>query len=347
MYGADLVFFCRPFLNALGSNIVREAFDYAAKNELAEFRQFQEETKRNRHPWHIDNRFLYNLMNICADYGEVHTHLFTITQRIVDYTRKNQVLAMIQQDTAFLLFDANYQYWSLMDLDIVKFTTKSYCRITLYRLLDLTTQESQLLAGISRLCGKAQANYWKFYKIPGGSPTDNRLPKMAHYVKKLEIGENDWRTEHLERVVHDIHGKMNNVHLKALEKELSRYNTKYKIEFERDDQYSYDFVKFCNEKLYFAYGLLMEVIHNDVSSIQALAYIDLEREDSKGYIDLAVKMLLKQCGVLFKDYPSEAQPQTRLVQYERKIIQKGATIETINVVEKEEAIIYPPSKFFH
>lgn len=331
--GAKLVFFCRPFLNNVNEDLILEAFDRVVGRNLEWFQKHQARNKKNLFPWHLDKRFLYNLVKISAEYGTVYTHLFESYQSIIEYTSvsSNNVLAMIQNDTDFLLSDDNYQYWSLADLDIRKLETKKYCRKNLYQRLRLTTKESQLLAGISRLKDEAHRLFFGQMQIPREENANIFFLKIAHYVRNLKIEENGWNEDHLRKIVHDIYGEHNaEAHFKDLEYELSRYN-KPTTPTESEPSNWNELEKFCNEHLYFAYGLIME----DVSTNQALAYIDLRRKDTATlYIDLNVTILLKQCGILLKD--RENRPKTRSIKIKRQIDDKAICVE--------ENIIYPPSK---
>lgn len=327
--GANLVFFCRPFLNSLNEDLILEAFDRVVEKDLDWFQRNQR-NKKNLFPWHLDKRFLYNLVNIIAKYGDVYTQLFGTYQRIIEYSSdlSNHVLAMIQHDTDFLLSNGHYQYWSLADLDILNLKTKKYCRENLYQRLRLTTKESQLLSGISRLEGLKDNDHKNFFinlQIPREENANNFFLKIAYYVRTLEIGENEWNEDHLRQIVHDIYGENDQqTHLENLEHELSRFN-KPGVEMAESA-----FVKFCKERLYFAYGLIVE----DFSTNQALAYIDLRRENSTSYIDMAITILLKQCGILLKDH--EARPKARSIKIKRRIDDEA--------VSDERDIIYPPSK---
>ncbi|XP_055304268.1 uncharacterized protein LOC129569458 [Sitodiplosis mosellana] len=335
--GANLVFFCRPFLNDPKENLISKAFALVERKNLTKFRKIKAEIANFFFIWHLDKRFLYNLVNICADYGPVYTQLFGFYAKITEYASdpSNHVLAMIQHDTDFLLCDSNYQYWSLADLDFERLTTKKYCRDTLYRRLRLTTPECQLVAGISRVRSKGYITFLREKIQIRGKDNEIAFFKWAHYVKNLKIGSNGWNAGHLLQIIYDIYGNKYDCYednLEVLQQELSRYRQN-ENELDKVERNSYDFVKFCSENLYFAYGLIME----DVTTNQALAYIDLNKEDSLRYVDLAIAILLKQCGILLKDREIEARPQTRMIKIKRQIDENDK-----QRLGFEAKIIYPP-----
>lgn len=288
------VFFCRPYLNALNVNLILEAYDRVVKNELQSFQEHLRMFKKNVYPWHHDMRFLYNLTKICSNYGAVYTYLQGNESRIVQYIEKNSkdVLAMIQHDTDYLLYDVKSQYWSLADLDISALTSKRYCRKTLFERLKLTTIESFLLSALSRLKWKPNGNL-SFLK---------QLDTLAEYVKRLQVDANGWNEYDLRKIIREIYGEESrDEHIQELESHSSRYGRRFENDLDTiSHTVSYDFVKFCKENLYFAYGL----------TNQALNYIDLRIEESNQYefIDWAVDTLLRQKGVLLID--DESRPET-------------------------------------
>lgn len=324
-WNAKLVFFCRPFLNELDDKTISKAYDHAERNQLKQFKKDQMKMGQ----WlkcHLDTRFLYNLMQICSNYGEVYTQLNGIEFSIDQYAREHsdEVLAMIQSDTDFLLFDSQYQYWSLTDLDISRYKTKIYSRDILYDRLQLDTQQIQMLAALSRLNAEFINNFVR--NIDTEENNGKTIFKLATYVRNLEnLGD-------LERIASDIFGEnYTEGQFQQIQHELSRYEMPAPDNLTGRNQNFRDFVEFAKKNLYFAYGLAVET----VSTNQALAYIDLRRSDSPQFIKLMITILMKQCGILFKDV--EERPQTRTVKIKRNYDENHND-------ETDEVIIYPPSK---
>lgn len=323
-WNAKLVFFCRPYLNDLIEETISNAYNHAERNQLKQFKERMEMGKWLR--FHLDTRFLYNLMQICSKYGEVYTQLKGVAFSIDQYAREHsdEVLAMIQHDTDFLLFDSKYQYWSLADLDIFRCKTKMYNRDTLYNRLQLDTKQIQMVAALSRLNVDFINNFVRNIEIE--ETNGKTIFKLATYVRNLEnLGD-------LERIASDIFGEEHTEEqLQQIQQELSRYEMPAPDILTGRNQHFRDFVEFAKKNLYFAYGLAVETM----STNQALAYIDLRRPDSPKFIKLMITILMKQCGILFKDV--EERPQTRTVKIKR-------TFDENNNDETDEVIIYPPSK---
>lgn len=194
-----------------------------------------------------------------------------------------------------------------------------------------------MLVGLTRLNDKTYNEFVEAIQIPHEGNTCTYFLKIVHYVRGLQIGENGWNEDHLRKIVRDIYGEDSQKHLENLERKLSRYKKPTTPSFEaaerepnRINSKWNAFVRFCNENLYFAYGLIEE----DVSTNQALSYIDLRKKESTTFIDLAVTILLKQCGILLKD--REARPKSRSIKIKRRIDAEAICIEN--------NVIYPTSK---
>lgn len=326
--GVNLVFFCRPYLNKMKEAVILEAYDRVKEDGVKKYR---EEQAKETHlfPWHLDKRFLFNLMQICPKYGDAYTEL---NPKIIDYAHKNwdNMLAMIQDDTDFLIYDnIQYQYWSLADLDISQFTTKVFRHEILYKVLDLTPPQCRLLSAISRLKGDDFDKWLKSRHTKCNRPR-SKLFKMAEYVQHQHIShEND---SNLTKIVHDIYGNNYSKNIKGREKlkhELKRYNLQIQDETVECKPFSQKLVSFCKTNLYFVYGLLVE----DVTSNESLTYIDLRQPKSRGYIEAIVIMLLRMCGILFKD----VKDKTRKIEIKRS--QDGHA----DPIEESIAHHHPPS----
>ncbi|XP_055320075.1 uncharacterized protein LOC129577310 [Sitodiplosis mosellana] len=328
-WNAKLVFFCRPFLNDIDEATIANAYNHAVRNSLPEF--MLDQMKMGRwSPCHMDKRFLYNLMQICSGYGEVYTHMHGATFNIVQYAREHsdEVLAMIDNDTDFLLFEGEYQYWSLADLDILRFQTKKYCSDVLHDRLKLNTQQIQMLAALSRLKGDCIPNLARDMETTENS--GKTIFKLSNYVRGLDnLGA-------LERIAADIFGEnYTPQQLKEIQGELIRYQMPEPDNLSGRNQSFRDFVEFSKINLYFVYGLAVET----VSTNQALAFIDLRRPDSTEFIQLMTTMLMKQCGIIFKDV--EERPHSRTVKIKRTLNVMSPSFANKSD-ENDEPIIYPP-----
>lgn len=328
---ANLVFFCRPFLNDIDGDVIANAYDHAVRNSLHQFKADQMRMGQWS-PCHLDKRFFYNLMKMCTDYGEIYTHFNGQKFCIVEYAREHSddVLAIIDSDTDFLLFDGKYQYWNLADLDILQCKIKKFCPNKLYERLQLNTQQMQMLAALSRLKGDCILNFVR--KIETAENSGKTIFKLANYIRDLDnLGS-------LQHIAADIFGEDYTAEqLKGIHDELARYQMPEPDNLNGRNQSFRDFVEFSKKNLCFAYGLAVE----PVSTNQALAFIDLRRPDSMGFIQLMITILMKQCGIVLKDV--EERPGSRTVKTKRTANVMNPSFASNNDLS-DEIIIYPPSK---
>lgn len=321
-FGAELVFFFRPYLHDIAEKTVSEAYDHAVRSqkELQEFKAQQEKLGK-LFPWHMDKRFFYNLSRICSKYGEIHTVFDGITFRIVQYAREHcdEVLAMIMHDTDLLLFDGEYKYWNLADLNIVDFTCKKYCVDALYKRFQLdTARQFQIVSALSRLERDVVNNFVRGIKT--NEKSGRIIFKLAKYVRGLN------GLDSLQQIASDIFGcGYTPEQMKQIQNEMDRYEMTASVHLDGFSQNFRDLIAFFLENnFYFAYGLAVETL----STIQALVYIDSRQDGSRKFIKLMVNSLMKQCGLLFKDF--DERPASRTVKISNETTQ--------------EPIVYPPRK---
>lgn len=332
--GANLVFFCRPFLHDMEEDVILEAYDRVAQKNLKAFQNHMMIKERRTSPWHLDKRVLYNFVQISAKYGKVYTEHTKNSQKLMKYAldHPDEVLAMIQHDNDFLLYDhIQYQYWSLADLNISQLTTKKYCRKTMYKELRLSTPQSHLLAAMMKLKGAHPDVILKLCDKIECDEKPKPLFRLAKYVRGKTFGPHGFD---LNEIATEIFGAGYTERDKALiQDELSRYDLNLEDERLESNQISDEIVEFCKKNLYFAYGLIVE----DITTNQSLAYIDLRRRESTRYVNMVVTVLLKLCGILFKDGQVEERPKTRQIKIKRNIADDAVPVE--------ENIIYPSSKW--
>lgn len=330
---ANLVFFCRPYFKdeMMKEEIIREAFDRCAQGKFDQYRQHVFRTAIT-YPWHMDKRILYNLMKIAAEFGTVITEYRRVTARCVEYATEHadDILAMIQHDTDFLLFDGKYQYWSLIHLDMSNLTIQKYCRDALYREFGLeNTAQAQLFAALTMLEFNELGN---LCKNPIGTKKYD-LHAIADYARQQEMTLNDGYD--LEKIAIHIFGEnYQPAQLQRLKNHLAVYMYTPMNDFDVCDPKILKVAKFCKENLYFVYGLIIDPF----TSCQGLAFIDLRRQNATEYVTLVINVLLKLFGILYKDFGAEERPKTRPIQIKR-------TIEEDSLSKCDENIIYPTSRW--
>lgn len=89
----------------------------------------------------------YPFQRIAKQYGTVHTAMDReCDQELAAYATANQALAVISNDTDFLIFEGNWRLWSSKDIDFQKFSTYEYNRTALVQSLQLNYKQMALFA---------------------------------------------------------------------------------------------------------------------------------------------------------------------------------------------------------
>ncbi|XP_031641258.1 uncharacterized protein LOC116352656 [Contarinia nasturtii] len=277
--------------------------------------------------------FDYNLKKLVRRYGDFYVNLFRHNQEIARYAKQHadEVLAIISNDTDFMAFEGDFQFWRANGINIKTLTGIRYCRHKLLEKLQLNIYQMPLL---SALCG---SNFLPYYvigdwinKLVASNTTENRgkIWNVSMYVKRQPMGmvKNKPNFD-LERISCDIFGPdCTPEQLNSIENGLNCYD----INFNDEPEPKMSFWKFCKKHDAFMYKLVVD----DIFNVKDVEFIDFRNYKSKSYTELVVPILMKLCGILLKDHARRRDT--------RKICIKHAHDEPFKVTE--EKIIYPPMK---
>lgn len=269
-----------------------------------------------------------NLYKIAREYGEIHTNYFRHNQEMAQYLQQHDdsVLAIITNDTDFMVFDGNYQFWRANDIDMNGMSVFGYCRKKLREHLQLDTPQLELLSALSGSMYLPCNVLLDFYgKIGVCSCVDGRhIPPLAYYIQQKTQSVSTGLI--MEEIASDIFGKKYTIHdVNAIENGLIQYNLNFKLCTPKE-------LDFCKNQNMFAYKLLTD----DVYLIKDISYIDFRKDKSKNYANLIIPLLRKVQGIL----DANERPRPKF----RAICMKHAHDEPFKV--SNEPIDYPPSEFF-
>jgi hypothetical protein len=106
---------------------------------------------------------------------------------IARYANNNpSVLAVLADDTDFLIFEGNWRYFSLNQLDFESFKTLEYSRNALRSFLRLDDKQLTIL---STIAGNDIINYDEvraFHESNCGHKNDQKFPWLADYIKQMK-----------------------------------------------------------------------------------------------------------------------------------------------------------------
>lgn len=338
--GAKLVFFC-CLSEGKYSDINQHRKNYAIydcirkhqslKDHLHnEQRLFGNVGKKEISAWSLRpfERIWYNLIPIAEKYGEVFMNYAFGLREIFSYARQNKgdVLALITRDTSYLIYDDEFEFWSLSKLQILALKIEKFDRQALKKVFGLNSLQMQLLSIIAHLEPEEKR------RICGN---DDLLRGCTPYVKRQKYGP-DGRYD-----VTQWKNTFNDAQLKKMSSQLNHMGelnsstapSKHDIndlkrikKWTKTDKSFESIMQFCKSNIYFAYKLMNEstTIPKDWS------FIDLREPHSAQFIELLTNITLKLCGIIFKDV--KKQPKDQLV----------ATITNNTIVSERKEIVYPP-----
>lgn len=327
--GANLVFFWRlgdGNTNRYMTN--NEVFDFIKNHESLEEHLHDEKQQIRKNALRPCERYWYNLIQISKNYGDVFVSYGMDIGTILSYARQHcdDILALVTRNTDYLVFDDDFEFWSLSDVHIFEFKIMKFDRDIMVEKLGLNSLQMQLLHAISNLEPEAKREISGKYfcdLLHGCTPYVKRQKYDANGYDVLQLTGNLTEAQR-EQISNDLK-RMNklNSYTASLDDDICdikdiKYKTKICV------------MQFYKHNLYFAYKLM-----NEMSTIQKdLTFIDLRQPNSAHFVHFVANTTLKLWGVLFKHIKLDMHPETRLV--------ATATNGTIEPIKMN--IIYPPSK---
>ncbi|XP_055304272.1 uncharacterized protein LOC129569461 [Sitodiplosis mosellana] len=297
-------------------------------------------------------RILYNFMHsICSKYGQVYIDYGLRVRGILAFARENRknVMCLITRNTRFLVFERDFEYWSLSDVQFCEMKIAKFSRQKLKEIIELNVEQMQLLHAITQLEMDVSN------RLIGGHDKRNRFHKICDYVKKQEYRPNGYESSQL---TGDLTEEQRNLVEKRLASAMTANNYAGNWTDDIHDGLILDLVnndesfnlvlQFCKANLYFAYKLM-----NEKLTIQKdLLFIDIRRPDALPFIDLVISVTMKLCGIIFKDVEPDKQPKTRAVKikriFEEESVESEVDIEypTLALPSLQELLIAEQDKSF-
>lgn len=268
-------------------------------------------------------RIQYNLLQICSKYGEINGNYDSSTKAILAYTRdnRNNVMAVMTRNTEYFIYDVNFEYWNLSDIELEAVKITKFCRKKLNEVHGLNYRQMQLLFVIS--------------EVNKLEPMD--FPELVEYIKQQNIGPNsydltdkgmitmlrpiiDKQFSEVKDTANFSGGWPTNIHNSFVAGLVAT-----DVEFET-------MLRFFKKEIPFAYKLINE----DTSGPSDMIFINIHGNRMCQFIDVVSKITLKLIGIVFKDVKPEKRPKTRIMKFNRDVF----TVPPEHVMK----IIYPTSE---
>lgn len=358
--GAKLVFFMpgKKYTDDLPFFIPKSEDNYAESLKILD--EIEKNSNRNslqemlkaKNKYSSDIRmelsFNYNLKKLVhrfTNVNDVHTNHIRHNQEIARYANEHadEVLAVISNDTDFLAFEGEFEYWRANGINYKQLTALQYDKQKLHERFDFELGAFQMQL-LSALCG---SNFLPVYTIrdwidrleeSNNDPlVRGKILNVAAYVKCQEPIDHDEKGKPIfdfEKISRDVFGeKFSEAQKNAITNCYASYNLDFEEEMSnsgyQDPAQRDSFLKFCKSHDLFLYKLATD----DVFNVKDITFMDFRNFKSKSYAELVIPILMKICGILNKD--ARRRPNVR------SICMKHAHDEPFK--QTEETIIYPPS----
>lgn len=305
-------------------------------DENSDLRAYLREKKLHDH-MRMELSFDYNLKKLVSNFGHFYVTHEQHNQEIARYANKNadRVLALITNQNDFLAFSGGkYEYWRATSIDPTGMTCHRYNKKKLFDKLGFVgIVQMQLFSALCRsifLPKYAIEHFLDRLAEENANPLQcGMIWNVSGYVKDQHISTvNDEMPYDLDLISRDVFGEdYSREQLDTIAKGLAYYKLKFEL---TPCPELNAFLQHCKHENLFAYKLATD----DIFNVKDISYIDFRNYKSTSYAELVIPILMKMCGVLFKD--DEHRPT------ERKICMKHAHDELLKMTD--ETIMYPSSK---
>lgn len=307
-------------------------------DEKCDLREYLREKKLYDH-MRMELSFDFNLKQLVSGFGHFFVTHEQHNQEIAQYANRNadNVLAVITNQNDFLAFSppGDYDFWRASTIDPTAMTCHRYNEGKLYDKLGFKNGivQMQLFSALCRsifLPKYAIEDFLNRLADANENPLQNgTIWDVSAYVKDQYVSLlNDKAPYNLERISRDVFGSnFSQEQCNAIAKGMAYY----RLVFELTPIPELNaFLQRCKIENLFAYKLATD----DIFNVKDISYIDFRSYKSKSYAELVVPILMKLCGIVFKD--EDPMPS------ERKICMKHSHDELSKITN--EVIIYPTSK---
>ncbi|CRK88212.1 CLUMA_CG001993, isoform A [Clunio marinus] len=246
---------------------------------------------------HRSKLYVNILLNVieasCRKYGQLYYAVHEeCDQELARFAFKsNRVLAVLSNDSDFLIFPGSWRYFSLRDLNPRTLTTREFDRKAFRKALQLRQFQMPIFASLAGNDFVPLYDLQPLHKILF-SNRKNKFPEISKYVRK------NFKTLQSRSDVVKILKKLlsNNITNETFIKIFHSLES-YNIIDEVENDNSHD--HFLYDHNLFTYNIL-----NDVSLVFSLVFYDLRQSHSPSYYNLSVPMFQRQAGILLQHHSS-------------------------------------------
>lgn len=226
------------------------------------------------------------LQELCKRFGYFHVSIQNECDlELAQYANEHKAMAIIANDSDFLIFNGTWQYWSSDSLDWTTMKTKCYSRYNLCKELHLSQEQMSLLATLAgndiisadklNKFHKSFKHYWKkFYNI-------------AEYVRTVPVLPKQLTQKNLSVIAYDCFGVKHEANVKLLQTSIQSYDIYRKLSTDDTEELGYG----VNGVYIWMKGIPYAIL---------LRYIDMRQDGFSCLGDLLIPWLQRQSGIVHK-----------------------------------------------
>ncbi|XP_062554493.1 uncharacterized protein LOC134219690 [Armigeres subalbatus] len=248
----------------------------------------------NRFHQIIPNNTLYPLFMVARKYGETIISIMNeCDQEMAAYAKKMKAMAIISNDTDFMIYEGFWRYWSAKDINFDTLDTKAYNRVALVKNLGLSFQQMRLFATLG---GNDIIKYDEVRQFHStlGQPRD-KFPRLAEFVRSQPLPNRLKIGAVLENLLCRVFGRaaVNDDLKERFIASLDFYDTNYEIHHTNDSSDPVlDALMKMNQT--FCYQVWTD------KPVNVTAYfLDMRKgEFGEHYPSLVIQLFMRQAGII-------------------------------------------------
>lgn len=227
------------------------------------------------------------LQELCKRFGYFHVSIQSECDlELAQYANEHKAMAILAQDSDFLIFNGSWQYWSANNLDWTTMKTICYSRHNLCKELRLGQEQMSLFATLSgndiitadRL-SKFHRSFKDYYA--------KKFYNIAEYVRTVPVPPNQLTIQNYRVIAYDCFGVKRDADVKSLQTSIQSYDIYRKLPNDDIAELGYG----VNGVYIWMKGIPYAIL---------VRYIDMRDEEFSRLADLLIPWLQRQAGIVVK-----------------------------------------------
>lgn len=226
--------------------------------------------------------------DICKRLGYFKTSIETECDlELAQYAVQNNALAILGQDSDFMIFEGDWQYWSTEFLDWKTLKTICYNRPALRHHLGLSQEQMCLfatLAGNDIVEFDSLKNFHQNMR-----PYFKKFNYIADFVRGVSASPRNLTKRDFESIAYKCFGSSNNHKVDLLQQSIQSYDVKQQLPITDTKERGY------GENCIF-------ILLAGIPYTMILEYVDRRREEFTSIADVFIPLIQRQAGIVLQQH---------------------------------------------